>query len=149
VREGAHIIRTHLTVGVSLSKRPTQAYKGNESDTISQVLVREIRFVEGGSIGYGRNRSLRRMCAKEGAYIKNEGTVLGLVGVSLSKRPTQAYKGNENVLPTSSSTHRWMIGSIGKGRNRSLRRICAKAGHLSRDKITYNKLFGNAMDVCD
>ena len=26
---GAHVIRTHLTVGVSLLQRPTQAYKGN------------------------------------------------------------------------------------------------------------------------
>jgi len=22
-------------------------------------------------------------------------------------------------------------------------------GHISRDKMTYNKLFGNAMNVCD
>jgi hypothetical protein len=27
---GAYVIRTHLTVGVSLLQRPTQAYKGNE-----------------------------------------------------------------------------------------------------------------------
>jgi hypothetical protein len=65
------------------------------------------------------------VCEGRGIH-QNEGIVLDLVGVSLSKRPTQAYKGNENVLLTSYSTHRWMIGSIGKGRNRSLRRICAK-----------------------
>ena len=70
-------------------------------------------------------------CVRRRGIHQNEGTVLDLVGVSLSKSPTQAYKDNENVLITSYSTHRWMFGSIGKGRNRSLRRICAKAGHLS------------------
>ena len=34
---GAHVIRTHLTVGVSLSKSPTQAYKGNENVLLTRV----------------------------------------------------------------------------------------------------------------
>ena len=74
-------------------------------------------------------------CVRRRGIHQTEGIVLDLVGLSLSKRPTQAYKDNENVLLTSYSTHRWMIRSIGKGRNRSVRRICAKVGHLSRDKM--------------
>ena len=53
------------------------------------------------------------------------------VGVSLLQRPTQAYKGNENVLLTGSSARDKIRGSIGYGRNRSLRRMCAKEGHTS------------------
>ena len=36
-KEGAYVIRTHLTVSVSLLQRPTQAYKGNVNVLLTRV----------------------------------------------------------------------------------------------------------------
>ena len=59
------------------------------------------------------------MCGVRQGHISRMQRVF--VGVSLSKRPTQAYKDNENVLLT----------RLGNGRIIRVRRMCAKEGHTS------------------
>ena len=76
MREGAHIIRTHLTVGVSLSTVLT-ASKGNENVLLTRVSARDKIRGKGG-LSEKDAFEVCDGCVRRRGIHQNKGTVLDL-----------------------------------------------------------------------